>query len=323
MLFQYPHHDKATKVFCKESKYLELKEWGFEGEPFFKEIDKKSKIFKEKTIYRTYDTLDEKILINYHRDIYHCLFDVLGTILYEHQKNRNVLFLINIADFESNFFKETYNLFFFNTLNKLKVKYEVLCLPPNNIIHISNFYTYYKYLPSMYDIFALIELTGKEFYTDKKPDKKVYVGRKKVTRTKTEYQMFGNTDKSNLLFTDDKRLDNEEIMEKFFQSLGFEIIYPEDFGSFEDQIKYFSTVKVLAGVTSAGLINAIFMPRGGTVLELSTPLLAIGREAVHHFYREISFLKQHTFISITNFRKSQYIINSIKKNKGLVNLLNE
>lgn len=323
MLFQYPIFDKVTKVYCKESKYLELFEWGRQEELFYREIDKKNPEFKTKTIYRTYDTLEEKILINYHRELFHCFFDVLGTILYEYQKNNNMLFIINIHDIDSNFYKETYNLFFFNTLNTMKIRYEVVSLPPNHIIHISNFYVYNKYLPLMYDTVALIESTGKSFYNNKNPNKKVYVSRKKITRVKTELQMFGNTPKNQLLFSDDKRLDDEDTMEKFFAGLGFEIIYPEDFGTFEDQIKYFDNVKMIAGVTTAGLSNLVFMPRGGTVFELSTPLVSNGVESIHHFYKEMSFVKQHKYISITNFRNTKNIINAIKKDKALMELLNE
>lgn len=322
MWFQYPDFDKNTKIFCKEKKYLELFEWGREGELFFKEIKEEDKGFKKRIIYKSYDNDQEKILINYHREFYHCFFDVLGTILYEHQKNKNVLFIINIYDINPEFYKEIYNLFFFNTLNKLKINYEVVSPPPNNIIQISNFYTYYKYPPSMYDVITLIEQTGKDFYNNMTPEKKVYVSRKKVTRTKSDLQLFGGLSKERLLFADDKRIDDEDKLEQFFKNLGFEILCPEDFGCFEDQIKYFDNVRVLAGVTTAGLINAVYMPRGGTVLELSTPLLGNGRESIHHFYKEISFVKQHTYISITNFRNAQNIINYINKNKGLENLLN-
>lgn len=323
MLFQYAYYDKVTKIFCEEEKYLELFEWGREGEHFFNEIEPSNPKFKEKTIYRTFCASDPKILINYHRDIYHCIIDILGTVLYEYQKNKDTLFLFHIPVFDSNFFKESYNLFLFNTLNKLKIKYEVLNPPSNNIIHISNFNTYYKYLPLMYDTVVLIEKLAEEFYKKSKPTKKVYVSRKKITRNKSQQYLFGDVDPSTLLFTDDNRLDDPEAMEKFFSQLGFEIIYPEDFGSYEEQIKYFTDVRMLAGVTTAGLLNAVYMPRGGTVIELSTPLLGNGRESIHNFYKEISFAKQHKYLSLTNFRNSKIIIDFIKKDKSLVKWLND
>lgn len=323
MLFQYAYYDKVTKIFCEEEKYLELFEWGREGEHFFNEIESSNPKFKEKTIYRTFCNSNPKILINYHRDIYHCVVDILGTILFEHQKNKDTVFLLYISQFDSNFFKESYNLFLFNTLNKLKIKYEVLNPPSNNIIHISNFNTYYKYLPLMYDTVVLIEKLAEEFYKKSKPTKKVYVSRKKITRNKSQQYLFGDVDPSTLLFTDDNRLDDPEAMEKFFSQLGFEIIYPEDFGSYEEQIKYFTDVRMLAGVTTAGLLNAVYMPRGGTVIELSTPLLGNGRESIHNFYKEISFAKQHKYLSLTNFRNSKIIIDFIKKDKSLVKWLND
>lgn len=323
MQFQYPYDDSDIKVFYKKEKYLELHEWGMKGELFFTEIKKTDIKSKKKIIYKTYDDLQEKILINYHREMFHCFLDVLSTILYEHEKNKNILFLINIHDMDSAFFKEKYNLFFFNLLNKMKINYDVLSLPKNNVIHISNFYSYNKYLPITYNSVALIEKVTSYLSENKQPTKKVYVSRKNTSRVKTDKHLFGDKGKTGLLFPDDNRLDNEIIMENFFKTLGFEIICPEDFGSFEDQIKYFSSVKILAGVTGAGLLNSIFMPRGGTIFELSTPLAGNGIESLHHFYKETSFVKQHKFMSITNFRNSQYIIDSIKKDKWLVKFLND
>lgn len=294
-----------------------------EGDYYFKEIELEDGFLGGREIYRTYVDEGPKILINYHLDFFHTVVDILGTILMEFKREPETLFLIHINDFESNFFRHTYNSFIFNTLNKMNVRYEVLFMKPNQVIHVKDIFVYQRYLPSVYECFLAIEESAQDLYLNQKPDKKVYVSRKKVLRSKSEEFLFRNVDRNTLMYQDDNRLDEPELMDEFFRKMGFQIVYPEDFKIFEDQVRFFSTVKTLAGVTGSGLLNSIFMPRGGLVLEMSTPLLGNGREDLHPFYREISFCKEHTYISMTNSRNSKHMIDKIDSNKALMRLLSD
>lgn len=319
MYIAYPDHLKDIKISFKDAIFFEV----LVGDPYsLKKVERDSEQFKEKRIVLRYVSDVEKIIIDYRFDFFHCIIDILGTILYEYKKNNNLLFLINLSHVPASFFCNTYNIFFFDTLNKLGINHKIVSLKHNELIEVSNF-TYYKNPPMTYDSLSAIEDSAKDLYSAETPSKKVYLSRKKMTDVKPDSRIFGNQPKDKFLFDDDNRIDNEEIMEEFFSSIGFEIVYPEDFSSFNDQVRYFSNVKMLAGVTGAGMVNSIFMPKGGTILEMTTPLIVLGRESVHNFYKEIAFVKNHKYISITNFRRSEEILSFINQDLRLKDLLSE
>jgi capsular polysaccharide biosynthesis protein len=110
-------------------------------------------------------------------------------------------------------------------------------------------------------------------------------------------------------------------MESYFSSLGFEIIYPEDFLNFNDQLIFFNEVKIIAGVTNAGLLNSIFMQPGGIVLELTVPLIVYGTEKIHHQYKGLADVKEHMYLSLFSMRKVDDFIDKIENNKMIKELL--
>jgi hypothetical protein len=100
---------------------------------------------------------------------------------------------------------------------------------------------------------------------------------------------------------------NEEECEDFFRSQGFEIIYGEMFNSLEEQVKYFNSVSVFAGLTGSGLTSAMFMQKRQTVIEVVTPMRFGGytdKYELHNFYKTICMLKDHKLINIGNINKS-------------------
>lgn len=71
----------------------------------------------------------------------------------------------------------------------------------------------------------------------------------------------------------DLRVHNEEVLEEYFRARGYEVIIPEKtFSSFDDQIRYFNQVRVLAGVTGSGLANGFLMQEHQYVLDIATEL---------------------------------------------------
>lgn len=60
---------------------------------------------------------------------------------------------------------------------------------------------------------------------------------------------------------------NEEELETLLVSCGFEIIQPDDW-TLAEQVNAFSECDTLIGIHGAGLTNCLFMPPGGTVIEL-------------------------------------------------------
>ncbi|MBD5389368.1 glycosyltransferase family 61 protein, partial [bacterium] len=66
----------------------------------------------------------------------------------------------------------------------------------------------------------------------------------------------------------ERRTYGERAVQKIFEKNGFKIIYPETM-SIADQIAAVKNCRVLAGCAGTALHLALFMPRGGTVIQLS------------------------------------------------------
>jgi hypothetical protein len=104
----------------------------------------------------------------------------------------------------------------------------------------------------------------------------------------------------------DNRSINEAEAEDFFKSQGFEIVYGEMFNNLKEQIAYFNSVSVFAGLTGSGLTSSLFMQNGQTVIEIVCPLRFGEDESkyeIHNFYKTISMLKDHNLVSISNINK--------------------
>jgi phosphoribosylaminoimidazole (AIR) synthetase len=141
--------------------------------------------------------------------------------------------------------------------------------------------------------------------------------------------------KGRLPYENDNRIDDEKRLEDYFLSLGFEIVYPDEFKSFEEQMNFFYSAKTVASLTGSGLTNACFMQPGSTVIEICTPLISftqigngvtdhgsVGQEEIHHFYNVISTMMDHNYIAIQNMsRSSEHVIQKIENNKSLKKFL--
>jgi hypothetical protein len=128
------------------------------------------------------------------------------------------------------------------------------------------------------------------------PNKKVFLSRRK------DY----HKDKA------DSRHIYEKDAEEFFESIGFEVVNGEAFGSLKKQIEFFDQVSVFAGYTGSGLTSSIFMKPGQTLIEVICPIKfgKCGHDGgdeweIHNFYKTFSVLKNHTYIAIPNVDRSK------------------
>jgi hypothetical protein len=104
----------------------------------------------------------------------------------------------------------------------------------------------------------------------------------------------------------------EEDAEKFFESIGFEVVNGESFGSLKKQIAFFDQVSVFAGYAGSGLTSSIFMKPGQTLIEVVCPIKfgTCGHDGgdeweIHNFYKTFSILKNHTYIAVPNVDRSK------------------
>ena len=296
-----------------------------------------------------YEILDltsknNKMFIGLHPRIYHNLVDNLAEILYLDQYFKSnsywgdFEFILDSSDIPNYFYMDdgpTFFKFFLNVLQKKHVNFRIINSAPKRMQEINDIDTssypnknvlikvnncaVIKQGDIKLQNFILLSNLFKEYYKDVIPNKTVYLSR--------------NVKNANYLNTERQKEEND--IEDFFKSNGCEIIVPETFDTFEDQIKYFSSVKTLIGLTGSGLLNMLMMLDNSNVVEIYTPIESSPFDPItrsrnktlstHHFYREVAWAKHHTHISIKNEYKSntKKLINNLSNNKILMGLLNE
>jgi capsular polysaccharide biosynthesis protein len=220
---------------------------------------------------------------------------------------------------------EKYLKMFSRLLSKLKANFRFIKTDESTNIVADNFYTQTTLNDDVNPGNAVYDLCRKFIITEVvKPFRKVYLSRKSM----------GNRDYEDTFvdgpsFKNDNRIDNEEILENFFTSIGFEVVSPDiKFETFEDQVKFFYETETLVHLTGGGGTNAIFMQPRSNIVELVTTMVVNNNtredgmkdseEALHHFYSAYAFNKDHNYISIQNkSRKATDIVNKINNDKLL------
>jgi hypothetical protein len=265
-----------------------------------------------------------KVVVRLRVEFFHCLFDTLAIILYEYNKNKDTLFIINVEDSLTEIPREHESIvkFIFNILDSKNIKYKKIGVGLKTPYIVNNF-RYFPMFPLHANRIEEVIEASSIYFSNKSANKKVYLSRKKVNPNRGSNIFFAGVDPQNFNFQDDIRLDDDDKVGNFFKDLGFEIVYPEDFVSMDEQIDFFSQVKTIASVTSAGLANCIFMPEKSKVIELTVPLVVGGTESLHNVYHSLSFVKKHKYVSIPSMRKSSDIIEIIQDDPDLLRFISE
>ena len=278
-----------------------------------------------------------KVYKKFTSSIYHMFADDISEVISAIEIYPKSQYILDVTDIrpsldlpEWDFFKE-----FLTTLGDKNIDYMLVDLFHMDLVYINNvslcifpFQSGIK-ADNLFNFFNYCVTD-----TDVKPYRKVYLSRKKVIKESTIYEK--------LVYKSDTRIDSHEEIEDLFLSHGFEVVYPEDFGNFREQVNFFYSVKTLASITSSGLVNACFMQDNGNVIEIVTPLVAAHPlmtkkyleendygsnmnivTEMHSFYHDLATLKNHLFIGIPNLlRKTSEIKKYISNNKILESILN-
>lgn len=277
---------------------------------------------------------------------YHSVADDLAEILFALETYPDaelILDVSNVSDFLNN---PTFNFvkFFLDKIaEKFGTKYHLADISKYDILYIDNF----ALLAFPFHSGARLDILSDfmfQFSTNKnvKSTRKIFVSRKLNGRVEP------NPNAINFSYTDDNRIDDHNKLEAIFADLGFEIIDPESFKSFQDQIDLFYSAKTIVSLTSSGLTNGIFMQPGGTIVEIVTPLITKSPlihsdyfaennldpmaseldlhmvQEIHMFYHNLAFFKNHTYVGIPNFERSHKKVNDfINNNEKLKRYLSE
>lgn len=265
-----------------------------------------------------------KILVSLNAGPYHFFNDSVGPLLQILEMVPDAEVYIDSTHIEFDRHNKFYN-FVFDLLSDMGVPFYEVNTRKFEFINLSNFY-YMISTVYTHDAGNRIFNAAKRYIKDLdvKPFRNVYLSRKYMVNRVFENQMHDG-----LTVKHDNRIDDESILEEYFASRGFEIIRPEEFKSFQEQINFFYETKTLISLTSSGMTNAIFMQPGNTMIELMTPLVtfhgaptetekAHAQEAQHHFYHIIALNRNHKYLGLNNMdRDAKKIINTIESDENI------
>ncbi len=273
----------------------------------------------------------KKCVLKVRPQFFHVIYDVIAFVAIEIEKEPEVSFVFDFYHTGgiTPEIQQVYD-FLYRCLDSSNIKYTTLKSTNDSYIEIRNFY-YPEWVPhTLYSSKKVIEFIRKATgVSDKAPYKKVYLSRRKAP---THDELYSSADPksfpSYVDFFDDIRLDDEPRLESYLKGKGFEIVYPEDFSSLEDQIKFMSEVKLVASCTSAGLLNTLFMQDGQTMLEFQVPLVAstgVGTwtQSLHDFYHPLSYVMKHEYVSIPAMRSVDLILERLETKGYLADLVSK
>ena len=160
---------------------------------------------------------------------------------------------------------------------------------------------------------------------NQKPFRKVYLNRKNYS----ERQEHDTT----LSYNQDNRMQNEQILQEYLFKNGVECLSLENkFNTFEEQINYFYSVKILIAATSAGLTNCLYMQPGSILVELVTPQLIEHNTSdgpslgisINSLWQPITSVKEIDHISVSNLERNAIaVLNKIKNTTYLQKVIEE
>jgi capsular polysaccharide biosynthesis protein len=252
---------------------------------------------------------ERTVLIYIKMEFYHFVIDVLAPIIREHKNNNNTNFVFLVKDLKT-LTRHSYSRFFEEFLKTHNIKYSIVDSSKTDYVKLTNgfFYAANEFSTTVDDASINFLEYFSNFINNKdiKPFRKVYLSRSKVTRHDS-ISLFHDQDPNNFLFNDDERVDNEQEVEKFLISNGYEIVYPESINNFVDQINLIYETKELVSLTGSGLVNMMFMQPKQRVVELTTPIVTNALLSLHQFYYEIAYISSHVYTSIPHKRSQEEI----------------
>lgn len=262
---------------------------------------------------------DDVHIVLWHKNFLHAFFNMVSYILFFFNKNKDAHFLIILGiDVHEGDLEIPHSKFILNMLTNKKVRYRLVNIKNETVkVKDAKYFHTVPFQSSFVD--DVYDYCSGFVDRSKKPDKVIYLARSKV-KPKEEGSIFYDRDRDTLVVKNDLRIEDEEKLVEFFIENGIEIVYPEDFKNFGEQVKFLNNVRVMICPSGSGMANMIFMQPGGIVVELQTPVVVGAKQQVHPFYASFCWVKKHIYITIPHERKSDTIID-IFTNRRLLDYL--
>jgi hypothetical protein len=275
-----------------------------------------------------------KVLFPIEDTFYHFFIDSLPTLLKLHKQDPNILFVLYLQRARPNLGYEKFLVLLFRILDSINMKYRLVSTI--NGVEFAPVYEINNYilippgssileLVTFVDVQYAVGLAFKYARDDTWDENELVPPFRKVYLTRGgKGSNIGPVAEDYIFYKDDLRMHEEEKLQEFFSSLGYEIVEPETkFDSIMEQIFYMREVKTLVSVTCSGLANMLFMQPGQLIIELQAELVQIDSTAdpelttpkqnLHNFYQPLSFMGGHTYIGIASKRNPEVVIEKLSK----------
>jgi hypothetical protein len=123
------------------------------------------------------------------------------------------------------------------------------------------------------------------------------------------------------------RIDDEKKLEDYLVTLGFEIIYPEDYSSYRDQLQVLASSKMVVSLTSSALSACFVMAPNTTLIEIASPIAPVVNPDCtpdldyldyDDHYKVIASIRENFYAAIaTRTKRVDDVIASIENNPAI------
>jgi hypothetical protein len=278
---------------------------------------------------------EEAVFVKFSLAYYHFFAEFINPVVYYYKDNPKAKFYIEVELGAGSINQLLEFMMFANKIfDLIGVKYEYIILK-NRAFFVKNLTIIDPDLVPLETFNVLYNfLIEHNILSKEKPFRKVYISRKKATadtiRRSANIKSYPKNEFDHAIrLGKNIRMFKESLLEKYFKSLGFEIIDSENLVNMFEKFKFFSEVRVLAGTTGAGLINIFNMrPEVSFIFEISVPMLTGASEkswvlSIHQYYKQLSNIKKIPYFSIFSNRRPESVIDFIENNKLIKDFLAE
>jgi capsular polysaccharide biosynthesis protein len=258
-----------------------------------------------------------KILIPIDEAYFHFMTETIASMAALAKANKGAMFVFSDKFIKGLHLGDWVGSHLINILDRLSEVYgtSYVFLPKafykiNNAVLVTKGVSFTKFSNEIYEAFNFSQKSIPV------PNKLIYVSRSNIDPEKDK-----GTRKSGL---PSFRIHDEEKVEEFFSSIGFEVVYADKL-SITEKVKLFGEAKILAGVTGAGLANIIFMQPGTAIININTEVIE-GHNGVRlrwgshsELYSSIAYYKRLLFISLSpETGNGESVINEVTKYLSLI-----
>ena len=246
--------DPFCEVISSKTPRVIKYSWDDDGGPKFKEINAPTN--------KKYLSPRIKMLVGLGNMFFHSIIEDLASVMYFGEQIDDLLILLAPPIHG----RDKVFDYLVAQMDEKGISYEIF--EHDDIVEVDNYFYFGRFHFDESTARALSSVFNESVIAPAEPHRKVYISRKRANTCQTSYLTSDTVEKLNQAGLDDLRIDEEGLLELYFSSHGFEILYAEDFETLQDHVNYMNSVKTLVSVFSSGLASLFMMQPNQVVVEI-------------------------------------------------------